>query len=221
MSASYPGGRAKRTETVSYRIQADLKSALEEEAKRRGINPNALVSQIFNRHINWGRYVEQLKFIPISKDFLRLIFEYMPRDQVEKFGRSLAESVAHEEILFLYSRITHGTVLSFIDLWASHFDAWDHQYEGGKHFFTVKHDVNLNYSLFTKEYISTMLMSTLGTSVRFETMSPNSVTFVFESPLDKGLENRFPNTGNNRASITLVANGPRVNRLNTDPKKQP
>ena len=28
----------------------------------------------------------------------------------------------------------------------------DHQYEGAKHFYTVKHDVNLNFSLFTKEY---------------------------------------------------------------------
>jgi hypothetical protein len=220
MCAVYPGGRAKRTETVSFRIQADLKSALEEDARRRGINPNALVSQIFNRYISWGRFVEQLKFIPVSKDFLRLIFEYMPRDQIEKIGRSLGESVAQEEILFLFSRLTHGTVLSFIELWASHFDAWDHQYEGGKHFFTVKHDVNLNFSLFTKEYVSTMLMNTLKTSVRFETMSPNSVTFVFESPLDKDLENRLPNTGNNKASIILTANSRNINRLNTDPKKQ-
>src|SRR3989442_6024744 len=219
MCAVYPGGRVKKTETVSYRIRADLKSALEDEAKRRGINPNALVSQVFERYNSWGRYVEQLKFIPVSKDFLRLIFEYMPRDQIEEIGRKLGESVAHEEVLLLFSRLTHGTVLSFIDLSASHFDAWDHQYEGGKHFYTVKHDVNLNFSLFTKESMSISLMSTLGTSVRFETMSPNSVTFVFESPLDNGLQNRLPNTGNNKASITLAANGRNVNRLNTDPKR--
>src|SRR6266571_2992368 len=220
MCASYFGGPAKKTETVSYRVRADLKSALEEEARRLGINPNALVSQIFSRHVSWGRYVGQLKFIPVSKDFLRFMFESMPRDQIEKIGRSLGESVAHEELLFLFSRITPGTILMFMDLWASHFDAWDHRYEGGKHFFTVKHDVNLNFSYFTREYVSAVLLSTLGANVQFEKMSPNSVTFVFESALDKGLNNRLPsNTGNNRASNSLAGNSWNANRLNTRPEE--
>ncbi len=91
---------AKKTETVSYRIRADLKSALEDEAKRLGINTNALVSQIFSRHISWGRYVGQLKFIPVSKDFLRLVFESLSQEQVENIARLLGESVAHEELFF-------------------------------------------------------------------------------------------------------------------------
>ncbi len=175
---------SKKTETVSYRIRADLKSALVEEASRLGINANALVSQIFNRHISWGRYVGQLKFIPVSKDFLRLMFESMPRTDVEKVGRLLGESAAREELLFLFSRITPGTILLFIDLWASHFDAWDHKFEGGKHLFTVKHDVNLNFSYFTKEYVSSLIQSTVGTSVAFEAMTPNSVNFSFEDALN-------------------------------------
>jgi len=114
MCALYPGGPVKKTETVSYRIPSDVKSALKEEARRLGINPNALVSQIFNRHISWGRYVGQLKCIPVSKDFLRLVFGSMPRTEVEKVGRLLGESAAHEELLFLFSRITPGTILLFI-----------------------------------------------------------------------------------------------------------
>jgi hypothetical protein len=186
MSASYPAGPAKKTETVSYRIRSDLKSALADEARRLGINPNALVSQIFDRHISWGRYVEQLKFIPVSKDFLRLVFDSVPQKEAEKIGRVLGESSVREEILFLFSRITPETILSFMDIWASHFDAWDHQRERDKHVFTVKHDVNLNYSHFTKEYVSAVLNGSMETGVRFETMSPNSLTFVFENLPSKG-----------------------------------
>jgi hypothetical protein len=215
MCAAYAGGSAKKTETVSYRIRSDLKSALNEEARRLGINPNALVSQIFHRHISWGRYVGQLKCIPVSKDFLRLVFGSMPRAEVEKVGRLLGESAAHEELLFLFSRIDPGTILLFMDLWASHFDAWDHRYEGGKDFFTVKHDVNVNFSYFMKAYVSSVLRSTLGRSVQFEAMSPNSVTFIFESPLNKLADNSpLNNTDNNKGSKGLMNSNRNSNSLN-------
>jgi hypothetical protein len=174
---------SRKTETVSYRIRPDLKSALEEEAMRLGINPNALVSQIFNRHVSWGRYIGQLNFIPVSKDFLRFVFEVLSKEDIGKIARSLGESQAHEELLFLFQHISPGTILMFMDLWASHFDAWDHKYEGGKHHFTIRHDVNQNFSFFTKEYVSSMLQSTLGIKADFEAMTPNSVTFSFASPL--------------------------------------
>jgi hypothetical protein len=192
MDGDFPPNPSKKTETVSYRIQADLKSALEEEASRVGLNPNALVSQIFSRYMSWGRYKARLNFIPVSKDFLRFVFESLPKEDIGKIARSLGESQAHEELLFIFQRISPGTILMFMELWASHFDAWDHKYEGGKHLFTVKHDVNRNYSFFTKEYVSSLLQSTLGTKVDFEAVTPNSVTFSFENAL---------NYSRNRASV--------------------
>ena len=192
----------RKTETVSYRIRPDLKLALEEEARRLGINPNALVSQIFSRHISWGRYVGQLKFIPVSKDFLRLVFDSLRQEQIENIARDLGEFSAHEELLFLFQEITPGTILKFTDLWASHFDAWDHKYDLGRHVFTIKHDVNQNFSHFTKEYISSLLHTTTGTNVTFEALSPNSVTFTFED----GLKNLHNNNSNNNSLSTTPRN---------------
>ena len=184
MGGNFPPNPSRKTATVSYRIREELKASLEEEAARLGINPNALVSQIFSRHVSWGRYVGRLNFVPVSKDFLRFVFETLSQEDIGRIAKALGESQAHEELLFLFQQITPGTILMFIDLWASHFDAWDHKYQGGKHLFTIKHDVNLNFSFFTKEYVSSLLQSTLGTKVDFEAMSPNSVTFSFGSTLN-------------------------------------
>ncbi|HEX4919905.1 MAG TPA: hypothetical protein VFV92_04105, partial [Candidatus Bathyarchaeia archaeon] len=206
MGAVPAQGSVRRTETVSYRVRPDLRSALEEEAQRLSINPNALVSQIFNRHISWGRYVGQLKFIPVSKDFLRLVFDALRQEQIENVAKMLGEQAAHEELLFLFQHITPGTILMFVDLWASHFDAWDHKYEAGKHVFTIKHDVNQGFSHFTKEYITSLLQSAIGTKVNFERMSPNSVTFTFEDGL-RSQQNKPANNNrltNNASKNTFV-----------------
>ncbi len=200
---------ARKTETVSYRIRPDLKQALEEEAKRLGINPNALVSQIFSRHISWGRYVGQLKFIPVSKDFLRLVFDSLRQEQIENMAKTLGESAAHEELLFLFQHINPGTILSFMDLWASHFDAWDHKFDAGKHVFTIKHDVNEGFSQFTKEYISSLLKSAVGTSATFEAMSPNSVTFTFQD----ALTNRNNNNRYNNKPLRSMSNNNKPNEV--------
>src|SRR5690349_22386475 len=197
-------GAARKTETVSYRIRSDLKLALEEESRRLGINPNALVSQILTRHIDWGRFTGRLNFVPVSKDFLRFVFETLSKDDIGRIARSLGESQAHEELLFLFQQITPGTILMFIDLWASHFDAWDHKYHAGKHLFTIKHDVNLNFSFFTKEYVSSLLQTTLGTKVDFEAMSPNSVTFSFGSTL-QNWRNEEVKPAPNKLNVNTVA----------------
>jgi len=178
---------------------------------RLGINPNALVSQIFNRHISWGRYIGRLNFIPVSKDFLRFVFEALPQEDTGKIARSLGESQAHEELLFLFQHISPGTILMFMDLWASHFDAWDHKYEGGKHHFTIKHDVNLNFSFFTKEYVIALLQSTVGLKADFEAMTPNSVTFSFGSTLShwRNEESKvMPNRLNSSINGILQKNTP-------------
>ena len=195
-----PATSLRKTETVSYRIRPDLKLALEEEARRLGVNPNALVTQIFSRHVSWGRYVGRLGFIPVSKDFLRLVFDSLRQEQVEHIARDLGESAAHEELLFLFQHITPASIIMFMDLWASHFDAWDHKYESGKHVFTIKHDINQNFSQFTKEYISALLQSTVGNNVTFEAMSPNSVTFTFED----ALRNHRNNNNNNKPKELLL-----------------
>ncbi len=170
----------RRTETVSFRVDSLLRSSLEDDAKRLGVNLNTLVSQIFSRYVSWERYAGRLRFLPVSKDLLREMFQPMPKETVEKIARKLGETSAKEQIHFLFQQVNLGTVLRFIELWSKHFDATEHRYDGKRHFFTLYHDVNLNFSIFTKEYMSTMIQNLVSRPVQFDNVSPNSVTFSFE-----------------------------------------
>src|SRR5260370_27261929 len=110
------------------------------------------------------------------------MFVSTQRDKTVKIARKFGETTGREEILFLFQQISHRIVLEYMDVWASHFDACKHHYDGKTHFYTVHHDVNLNFSIFTKEYVSSMIQSTIPSTVRFEEMSPNALTFSFDLP---------------------------------------
>ncbi len=170
----------RRSETVSFRIDPELRSALEEEAKSVGINLNALVSQIFRRYVSWERFAFKLRFLPVSKNLAREVFLALPISTVEPLSKRLGENSAREHILFLFQKINMPAVLRFIDLWISHFDACEHRFDGKHHHITIHHDINQNFSIFIKGYVSSMLRATVGKEVTFSDITPDSVTFTFE-----------------------------------------
>ena len=106
----------------------------------------------------------------------------MPKDKIVEIGKRLGETTGREEILFLFHQVNPQTVLEYMDVWTSHFDACKHHYDGKTHFYTVHHDVNLNFSIFTKEYLSSMIQSTIPRAVSFERVTPNALTFSFDLP---------------------------------------
>jgi hypothetical protein len=168
------------TDTVSFRIDSSLRENLEEEAKKNRTSLNTLVSQILSRYADWWRYVGKLGLIPLSKDLLRDTFTLLDKSDLEELGRRFAETSGREHVLYLYQQLSFGTIVQFLDLWSSHFDAYEHRYDGKMHFYTVHHDVNLNFSIFVKEFVTTMIRETVPRTVKFETVGPNSVTFSFE-----------------------------------------
>lgn len=171
----------ERTDTVSFRIGSSLRSSLEEEAKKGGVSLNTLVSQIFTYHTGWGRYARRLKLIPISKDHLREVYNSLTKEEIQQIGKRLADTAGREHILFLFQQITLPSVMEFIEILGNQLDAYEHRFNGKTHFYTMHHDVNLNFSHFVKEYISTLIQGTIPRMVRFENVSPNSVTFSFEA----------------------------------------
>ena len=168
------------TDTVSFRINSNLRAGLEDEAKKNRTSLNTLVSQVLSRYADWWRYAGRLGLIPVSKDLLRDVFQPLDKAELVELGKRFAETSGREHVLYLFQQVSLGTVLQFLDLWSSHFDAYEHRYDGKVHFYTVHHDINLNFSTFVKEFVATMIMGTVPRTVRFETVAPNSVTFSFE-----------------------------------------
>lgn len=170
----------RKAETVSIRMSGSLRASLEDEARELAISLNALVTQILTKHDNMGRHLGKLKLMPVSKDSLREVFKRMSKESIEDAARVLGSGSAREHILFMFRQANLDTVIQFLDFWGSNFNALDHYCNGRRHFFTMRHDVSFNYSVFVKEYISSMMQTIAPRPIEFD-ISPNSVTFNFEA----------------------------------------
>lgn len=180
LSSGSPSRLAKgrhKTETISLRIDSKLKLLLSQEAKKRRINLNALASQIFTGYIDWWRYSEELHLVPFNNEVLKEIFQSLNRESIDNVARKAGELTAREEIMFLFNRIDLDTLLRYIEIRSAHFSAYHHWMEGGMHHFTLQHDLGINFSLFSKGYIASMIRGTIGGSVDFLDVSPNSITY--------------------------------------------
>lgn len=170
----------KKAETVSIRIASNLRTSLEDEAKEIGVNFNALVTQILTKHATVGRHLGKLKLLPVSRDALREVFHRMSKEAIEDAARTLGRGSARDHILFMFRQANLDTLIQFLDFWGNYFTAWDHYCNGRRNFFTMHHDVNFNYSIFVKEYVSSMMETIAPRPIEFD-ISSNSVSFNFEA----------------------------------------
>ncbi len=172
--------QGRGTNTVSFRIDRQLYSTLQDEAKKNRTSLNTLVSKVLAHYVEWWRYAEKLKLIPVSKDLLRDVFGLLDKPELQDVAKKFAETSAREQVLYLFQQVSLRTLVQFLDLWYHNFDAYEHRYDGMTHVYTIHHDINLNFSIFVKEFVSAIIQATVPRSVHFETVTSNSVTFSFE-----------------------------------------
>jgi hypothetical protein len=60
------------SESVTFRLRADLLAGLRKECEREGVTLNAWVSRILGHFMSWGSTTAREGFIPISKHLMTL-----------------------------------------------------------------------------------------------------------------------------------------------------
>jgi hypothetical protein len=102
-------------------------------------------------------YFELLGFILVSKDFLRKVFGKIEKaEDIEEFGRELGLTTAKEYVS--YTQVNSSSLLQYLDLWFRRFQSYQHRIDNDRnnnhnaerHYFTVIHDINMNFSIALK-----------------------------------------------------------------------
>ena len=131
--------------------------ALDKEATKKGISLRSFVNKILKNYVTSEMYFEELGFILVSKDFLRKVFANIDKKNLEEFGREYGLTIAKEYVSYFYPKVDGSTLTQFLDIWFKRFQSYNHRTEREdeddnniRHYFSVKHDINMNFSIVLK-----------------------------------------------------------------------
>ena len=170
-----------------FRIEEEVVSLLAAEANVRRISVGGLVNTILKTHLKHRKYFEELGFIPVSKDFLRKVFNAIPQKEAEEVGKSLGLSLANEYVTSFFPRLDSFTLVQFLETWLGKFQSCRHRVEDTdsldlkRHTFSVDHDINLNFSIALKIMLTGLIEPIIKAIVIFGDPTSSTLVFSFDT----------------------------------------
>ena len=172
----------------TYRIKEPIIKALDAEARKRGVPISVLVNNILENYLNAEMYFEQLGFILVSKDFLRKVFSKIENEKdIEEFGLELGVTTAKEYVSYFFPQVDSTSLIQFLDLWFRRFQSYQHRVENDQkddnkiHYFTVIHDINMNFSTALRTILEGLIVPIIKSNIEFRDITSSAISFSFET----------------------------------------
>jgi hypothetical protein len=169
-----------------FRIEEEVVRLLAEEANVRHISVGSLVNTILKTHFS-RKHLDQIGFIPVSKDFLRKIFGAVSEKEAEEVGKSLGFSLVNEYVSSFFPRLDNFTLIQFLERWLGRFQSFHHRVEDThnpdikRHAFSVEHDINLNFSIALKIMLIGLIEPIIKAIVIFGDPTSSTLVFSFDT----------------------------------------
>lgn len=172
-------GVEKGTTTISCRLDKTIFELLQEDSKTRGISLNSLVNKIMKRYISWERYADQIGFIPLAKETVRLIFEALDEKKIQAIAKASGKTVPRDLIILMFNKIDFSSTISFMEITCARFGTVQHRVEGDTHELTIHHGVSKKFSNFMAEGTKAMAEE-LGFKITIKSADTNLVSMAIQ-----------------------------------------
>lgn len=156
--------RGAATATRAIRIAKDLDRILQQEAQKRNITVNGLISSVLTRFAEWDRYAEEFGLAALPTQVLRKLTKLADEELIAKAGAELGPELLRSEVIFWYKQVTLQTFLEWFALFS--------KYSGlhktsitktdGDYIIVIRHEVGEKWSVFLKNYFESAFKARLG-----------------------------------------------------------
>ena len=171
--------RDGKTVAKSFRVNEKALVALQEEANRQSISVNTLVNQLLLDYSEFGRFLQRVNALRMSRKTFGEILNSVPEDGLVKAAQTAGKSAPIALIASKYGKVTVNTVLGFIhDLsaYANLFEYYEKN-ENERWTVTLMHELGAKWSTFISAYLGEAFMAA-GVQPKVKT-SDRAVIFTF------------------------------------------
>ncbi len=147
--------REGKTVAKSFRVNEKALEALQEEAKRQSISVNTLVNQLLLDYSEFGRFLQRVSALKLSRKTFGEILNSVSDDSLVKAAQTAGKSAPIALIASKYGKVTVNSVLSYVhDLsaYANLFEYYEKN-ENERWTVTLMHELGPKWSIFLSYYI--------------------------------------------------------------------
>ena len=147
-------GRSPRATPRSFRIDEAALEVLEAEAKRRRTSPSALLNQFLISYAEYGRFVEQMGGLTLSRKTLIEILGAAQDDALIQAAQRAGRSAVPAYVGAMRGPVTLQNIRELVETLSRHahlFEFNEKEDGFGKHW-TLVHELGSKWSLFLAHY---------------------------------------------------------------------
>lgn len=190
-----PSSQAKKTRSVTFRLDSSVIDELQAEADNKEISLNVLVNQVLKRYSDWDRYETKIGMMPVPRIILSSLIDKAIavakssgvkdieryRDDIIRQAAQIAFSLMKDSVLLMKRQYNLWVVLSVLEEYmkVSGIKS-DHRLESSrKHVFIIQHELGEHWSIFTKELLSLIFQNLANAKAEIST-TPNTTVAEVE-----------------------------------------
>jgi predicted DNA-binding ribbon-helix-helix protein len=180
----------KKTESITFRLESEILVSLRQEARRKDVSVNTLVSQIAKQHTNWHSLAVQAGFISVRKPLLIKLLESQNDEQIKLLARYIALSSNKDFLLMLRRKYNIYTALDMIETWISisgysyTHNTDDLDYSDRLHSFIVQHHMGMKWSLYLSELYKNLFEEFGIRNAQFD-LTDSTLAFEIVVPIEE------------------------------------
>jgi len=171
----------KKTRPVSFRMSEDLIFELRKEASMNQKDLGSFGRDILSKYLVWGRHAEKVGLLPISKEFMKDVLEYLPDDVVRKLASKAGRNEMVELTLSAEGNLTAEGFFTVFNNWL---DACGITYRLDRkdlHRYTITHGLGKKWSVYLQSLFAAMCEE-LPTKLRVDTeLKADSIVIKLKS----------------------------------------
>jgi len=172
----------KRTsESITFRLDAEILKKLREEAVQKDVSINTLVSQTLKQHMEWYSNAAKAGFVSVRKSFLKGLLELISDKDLSYISKKIAENETKDFVLLLRNGFTIENALSALESWfrASGYP-FRHETTEFMHSYVIQHDMGRKMSVNLAEIYHYLFESFKLKRVDFD-MTDRTLSFIVDT----------------------------------------